>query len=65
VSKAYIELVRGRDGSQCLVLCDERNGGGLRIAGSKPLGGGTTIKDFAIDVDEVIAELQRIKELQP
>ncbi len=60
----WFEVVRGRDGSHCICICDQ-SGSGQRVGGSKPWGGGTTIHRWKVDADEVAEAIARIKEPQP
>lgn len=55
--KVWIEVLRGRDGSSCVCICDE-NGSGTRVGGSKPWGGGTIIHSWEVDAEELIKTIQ-------
>lgn len=59
MSKVSIEIVKGVEGD-CLTICDQ-SGSGKRVAGPKPWGGGTTVKKFLVDVDDLLKAIEENK----
>lgn len=53
--KVRFELIGGPEGP-CLAIMGD--GSGLRLAGPKPWGGGSTLHAFEVDVDELLRAVE-------